>query len=108
MVKRRRRTPKRTCVGCREVAIKRDMIRIVRTPENGGIQLDPTGKLAGRGAYLHENPACWEAALADNRLAQALKTKLSSEEREMLIARMKELSEIAEVPTSTDDVSRSE
>lgn len=69
-------------------------------PGNGGIQLDPTGKLSGRGAYLHEDPACWEAALRGNRLAQALKTELSPEEREMLAAHMTEL---AKVPGKTGD-----
>lgn len=48
--------------------------------------MDPTGKLSGRGAYLHEDPACWEAALKGDRLAHALKTQLSPEEREMLAA----------------------
>ncbi len=100
MTKRRRRVPKRTCIGCRQVDNKRAMIRIVRMPGNGGVQLDPTGKLSGRGAYLHENLSCWEAALQGNRLAQALKTQLSPEEREMLAAHMTEL---AKAPTTTDD-----
>lgn len=99
MAKRRRRIPQRTCVGCRQVAPKRSMIRIVRRPEDG-IQLDPTGKLSGRGAYLHEDPACWEAALKGNRLAHALKTELSPEEREMLAAHMAEL---AKAPVETGD-----
>lgn len=100
MAKRRRRIPQRTCIGCRQVEAKRSMIRVVRMPGNGGIQLDPTGKLSGRGAYLHEDPACWEAALRGNRLAQALKTELSPEEREMLAAHMTEL---AKVPGKTGD-----
>ncbi|MFQ5855910.1 MAG: RNase P modulator RnpM [Anaerolineae bacterium] len=99
MTKRRRRISQRTCVGCRQVAAKRSMVRIVRTPENG-VQLDLTGKLPGRGAYLHEDPACWEAALTRNRLAQALKTELSPEEQKMLAARMVEL---AKAPAETSD-----
>lgn len=66
------------------------MTRIVRTPDSG-LQLDLTGKLSGRGAYLHDDPACWEAALKDDRLAHALKTELSPKEREMLAAHMAEL-----------------
>ena len=97
MAKRRRRVPQRTCIGCRQVAAKRSMIRIVRTPEDG-VQLDPTGKRSGRGAYVHENIACWEAALEGNRLAQALKTELSPEEREMLTAHFRELAESSTQP----------
>ena len=99
MAKRRRRIPQRTCIGCRQVDAKRSMMRIVRTAGNGGVQLDPTGKLSGRGAYLHEDPACWEIALKENRLARALKTELSPEEREMLVAHMTELATAA---TATD------
>ncbi len=107
MAKRRRRIPQRTCVGCRNVDAKRSMIRIVRKPGNGGIQLDPTGKLSGRGAYIHEDPACWEAALRNKRLAQALKTELSSEDREMLAAHMRELSEASQASSKANDVEKS-
>jgi len=60
---------------------KRALIRLVRTPE--GVQIDPTGKLPGRGAYLHENRACWQAALKGS-LARALKTKLTPEDKARL------------------------
>jgi uncharacterized protein len=53
---------------------KRALIRLVRQPE--GVQVDPTGKLAGRGAYLHNTPGCWEQALKGS-LAHALKVNLS-------------------------------
>ncbi len=46
-----RKIPQRMCVGCREMKNKRDLIRVVRTPE-GNIEIDPTGKKSGRGAYL--------------------------------------------------------
>ena len=69
--------PQRTCVGCREVQAKRNLIRIVRRPE--GIRLDPTGKLAGRGAYLHDQKSCWEKALK-GALAGALKTTISEQD----------------------------
>lgn len=65
-------------MGCREVLPKRTMIRIVRTTE--GVQIDPTGKLAGRGAYLHDRRECWERGLK-GALAHALKTTISSDER---------------------------
>ena len=62
---------------------KRSMIRLVRTPE--GVQIDPTGKLAGRGAYLHNLRSCWDAGLR-GALARALKIEISTEDRERLIA----------------------
>ncbi|HEC62220.1 MAG TPA: YlxR family protein [bacterium] len=74
---RRRHIPHRTCVGCREVLDKRSLIRIVRSPF--GVQVDLTGKLAGRGAYLHENRSCWVEGLK-GALEHALRTSLTSEE----------------------------
>lgn len=73
--------PQRTCIGCREVLPKRKMIRIVRT--TNGVQVDPTGKLAGRGAYLHDRRECWENGLK-GALAHALKTTLTPDERARL------------------------
>ena len=60
---------------------KRKMIRLVRTPD--GVEVDSTGKKAGRGAYLHEQRTCWEQGLRGS-LAHALKTELSTEDRERL------------------------
>jgi predicted RNA-binding protein YlxR (DUF448 family) len=57
---------------------KRKMIRIVRTAD--GVQVDPTSKLAGRGAYLHDRRECWERSLK-GALAHALKATLTSEDR---------------------------
>ncbi|HHY55704.1 MAG TPA: YlxR family protein [Chloroflexi bacterium] len=82
-------TPIRTCIGCRQAEGKRTFVRIVRTPQ--GVVIDPTGKLAGRGAYVHRSPACWEAALKGNRLEQALRTKLTPEERTSLAAYYEEI-----------------
>jgi predicted RNA-binding protein YlxR (DUF448 family) len=79
--KKQRHIPQRTCVGCRQVLPKRSLIRIVRTPE--GVLIDPTGKLAGRGAYLHDRHSCWERALK-GPLANALRVDLSEEDRERL------------------------
>ena len=80
-VQRVKHVPQRTCVGCREVLPKRTMIRTVRTAE--GVQVDPTGKLAGRGAYLHDRRECWEQGLK-GALAHALKATISMEERAKL------------------------
>ena len=56
-------------------------MRIVRTAE--GVQVDPTGKLAGRGAYLHDRRECWERGLR-GALANALKVELTAEDRSLL------------------------
>jgi len=79
--KRTRHVPQRTCVGCRQVLPKRTLIRIVRAAD--GIRPDPTGKAPGRGAYLHDQRSCWEAAL-NGSLARALKTELTPEARQIL------------------------
>jgi predicted RNA-binding protein YlxR (DUF448 family) len=57
------------------------MVRIVRTAE--GVRIDPTGKLAGRGAYLHDRRECWELGLK-GALAHALKATVSADERAKL------------------------
>lgn len=80
-VQRVKHVPQRTCVGCREVLPKRTMIRIVRTAE--GVQIDLTGKIAGRGAYLHDRRECWERSLK-GALAHALKATISRDERAIL------------------------
>jgi uncharacterized protein len=80
-VKRIKHVPQRTCVGCREILPKRTLIRVVRT--GGGVQIDLTGKMAGRGAYLHNKRSCWERGLKGS-LAHALKAELTGEEIETL------------------------
>ena len=80
-VQRVKHVPQRTCVGCREVLPKRRMIRIVRTAD--GVQVDPTSKMAGRGAYLHDRRECWERGLK-GALANALKATLTTDERAKL------------------------
>jgi len=81
IAKRTKHVPQRTCVGCRETLAKRQMIRVVRTPE--GLRVDPTGKVAGRGAYLHDRKSCWERGLK-GALAHALKVELTELDRETL------------------------
>ncbi|MEI6290273.1 MAG: YlxR family protein [Chloroflexota bacterium] len=76
-----RHVPQRTCVGCRSVIAKRTLTRIVRCPE--GVFIDPTGKMNGRGAYLHDQRSCWERALK-GALANGLKTSLTPEDRQRL------------------------
>jgi len=80
---KRRRVPQRTCVVCRTTADKRALVRLVRTPDEG-VHADPTGKRSGRGAYLCDDPACWDRALAGDLLAKALRTVLTDADRERL------------------------
>lgn len=70
--------PQRTCVACREVKPKRQLIRLVYTI-NGTAEVDPSGKKAGRGAYLCSSSDCWEKGLKKGRLEQALRGKISAE-----------------------------
>jgi predicted RNA-binding protein YlxR (DUF448 family) len=93
-VQRVKHVPQRTCVGCREVLPKRKMIRLVRTA--AGVQVDSTGKLAGRGGYLHERRECWDRALKGT-LAHALKTTLTVDDRARLEEYMNSLPLEAEV-----------
>jgi len=73
--------PQRTCVACRQIMEKKKLIRLVRTDE--GVVIDLSGKLAGRGAYLHDNRSCWEKALKGS-LANALKIELTEKDRDVL------------------------
>lgn len=73
--------PQRTCVACRQVLAKGDLVRVVRTPE--GVFVDPKGKQPGRGAYLHNQPDCWQAGL-EGSLAHALRTTLTAEDKARL------------------------
>ena len=75
--------PQRTCVACRQARPKRELIRLVRTADSG-VEIDRRGKNTGRGAYLCHKLECWEAGLESNRLEYALRTTLSTENREEL------------------------
>jgi hypothetical protein len=81
----KKHVPQRTCVGCRAVNAKRQLVRVVRSPA-GQVEVDPTGKAAGRGAYLHARRACWEQALDRKTLDQALKLTLTDADRAALRA----------------------
>jgi predicted RNA-binding protein YlxR (DUF448 family) len=77
--KRRKHVPLRSCIACQERFPKRDLVRIVRTPE-GTIEIDLKGKRPGRGAYLCHNPQCWEEALQPLRLSRALKCRVNDKD----------------------------
>jgi uncharacterized protein len=66
--------PQRTCTGCRATAAKRELFRVVRTPE-GEMRADPEGSAPGRGAYVHRSAACIDAALRHGGLARSVRAK---------------------------------
>ena len=80
-----KRVPQRTCVGCRTILPKRQLVRLVRAAD-GHVSIDPTGKAQGRGAYLHDRRECWHKALASGALDHALKVTLTEAERAHLRA----------------------
>ena len=80
----------RTCVTCRKVQAKRELIRLVNTID-GNIEIDSSGKKAGRGAYLCRDWNCWETGLKSNRLEHALRGSLTKETRDQLIKQASEL-----------------
>ena len=70
-----RQVPTRTCVACRTARPKRELVRIVRTPD-GRVEVDETGRLAGRGAYVCRTAACLTIANTRGVLARALETQV--------------------------------
>jgi uncharacterized protein len=70
--------PERTCVGCRGKASKRDLVRVAR-PRTGEVVLDPSGSVAGRGAYVHLDAGCIGAAMRSRAFDRALRTGLSAD-----------------------------
>lgn len=82
---KQKHVPQRTCIVCRQVRPKRELIRVVRTPA-GHVELDPTGKKSGRGAYLCARRACWEPALRKGKLEREFELTLLPEDRAALEA----------------------
>ena len=70
-----KKKPQRMCVACRERRDKSDLVRVVYSSD-GEVSVDPTGKKAGRGAYVCPNRICLEQAIKANRLEHGLHTKV--------------------------------
>jgi hypothetical protein len=85
-----KKTPLRKCIGCGESKEKKDLIRIIRTPE-GYIELDVSGKKNGRGAYLCRSQDCLKKVIKSKGLDRSFKMSVSNEIYEQL---SKELSEL--------------
>lgn len=84
-----KKIPMRQCLGCRTMFPKRELIRVVRSPE-GGLSLDFKGKAPGRGAYLCPNPDCLKKARKSRAIERAFSVSVPEEVYEALEARMEE------------------
>ena len=78
-----KKIPQRQCMGCRERKAKRELIRVVRTPE-GAVTLDFGGKMNGRGAYLCPNPECLKKAIRSKTLDRSLEVEIPEQVIERL------------------------
>jgi predicted RNA-binding protein YlxR (DUF448 family) len=85
-----RHIPQRSCIACRRVTGKRELIRLVRTGD-GDVAVDTSGKKAGRGAYLCRTWECWETGLKGGRLEHALRATLTEVNRQQLVSRREDL-----------------
>ena len=85
------REPERSCVGCRRRAPKAELLRVACTPS--GVRADPTATAPGRGAYVHRDPSCVDAALRNGAIARALRVGLSEGELARLRGDIEEASQ---------------
>lgn len=90
-----KKKPQRTCVVCKTKRDKKDLLRVVLTPD-GEILFDPTGRAAGRGAYLCRNEECITAELKKSgKIAKGLRHQVTKEELSALAKEI--LAQAAEV-----------
>lgn len=89
---RPKHVPQRTCSACRKTGPKNQFIRLVLTPA-GTVEVDPTGKKAGRGAYLCLQKACWEKGLSERILGHSLRTPIPPESLKSLREYMNNLND---------------
>lgn len=73
-----KKVPLRMCVGCQEMRPKKELIRVVRTPQDT-VEIDPTGKRSGRGAYICPRRECLQKAVKGKRLEKALQRPVAPE-----------------------------
>ena len=86
---KQKKIPMRMCVGCRESKPKRELLRVVRTPA-AQIELDFTGKMSGRGAYVCKSRECLQRAIKTKQLERALEHPVGPEIFERLHASFEE------------------
>lgn len=83
-----KQTPMRTCVMCKTKTDKRQLLRIVRTPE-GKVEFDPTGKKNGRGAYLCSKDECVNSVKNIKKISAALEAEATAQELEKVTEEIK-------------------
>ena len=84
--------PVRMCVGCQEMKNKKEMIRVIKTPE-GTFMLDATGKKNGRGAYVCPSEECLQLARKNKGLERSFKQAIPAEVYESLEKEMEAIAE---------------
>ena len=85
-----KKIPMRMCVGCREMKPKKELIRVVRSPE-GVVSMDPVGKKPGRDAYVCRSEACLKRAIKQKQLERQLETSLTPEVADALAKALADL-----------------
>lgn len=85
-----KKTPLRKCIGCGEMIAKKEMLRIVKTKDNE-IMLDRTGKLNGRGAYIHLSKECFEQSVKSKGLERSFKMSIGTDVYEKLSKEMMDI-----------------
>lgn len=82
-----KKPPMRMCVGCREMKPKRELIRVVKSPE-GQVAMDPTGRKPGRGAYVCKSAECLKRAIKQKQLERAFECPLGDEVKDALLSQL--------------------
>ncbi len=83
--RKQKHQPLRTCIACHETKPKRELLRVVKTPD-GHVFVDATGKKSGRGAYLCARLSCWQKAMKEKRLEHEFEIEILPEDRAGLLA----------------------
>ena len=87
-----KKIPMRMCVGCREMKPKKELLRVVRSPE-GSLSVDATGRKPGRGAYVCRSAECLKKAIRQKQLERAFECALQDEVKEALMRELQALEE---------------
>lgn len=84
-----KKIPMRQCLGCREMKMKRELVRVVRSPE-GEVAVDPKGKAPGRGAYVCPNADCLRKAIRSKALSHSLSVEIPEDLLATLLSQLEE------------------
>ena len=87
---KQKKVPQRLCVGCQEMKLKKELTRIVKSPE-GEITIDFSGKKPGRGAYVCKSKLCREQAVKAKRLERSLKQAIDPAVYQALLAEVEKI-----------------